>query len=815
MKKKQKIGKARRDKYYHLAKETGYRARSAFKLIQLNRKFNFLQKSRVVIDLCAAPGGWLQVAAKFMPMSSLIVGVDLVPIKSIKNVTTIVDDITTESCRQNLKKELKTWKADCVFNDGAPNVGSAWVQDAFSQAQLTLSALKLASEFLKKGGYFITKVFRSKDYAALLVTFQALFTKVHATKPQASRNESAEIFVVCQGYLAPAKVDPKLLDLKYVFKEVEEENKRKIDIFKPEKHKRQRDGYAEGNYLLFTTNKVSDFVACENPIEMLSATNQLLFDAADDDKYINHPLTTEEIKTCLNDIKVLGKKELKGILTWRRKLRKEEKDAKQQAEVDEKEADEEPEKEAEETEESLDKMIEDLKENEARELKKKKKKARENKMKLSERIGKKAAGTIESSLEADLFSIKDIHSKKHLGRVDEEGMDQEAGYKEDDDTDEALEFESEDESDADSDEENNDLYDDSMYGSKRPSMDEESILLSEEQTKAMLKLRKNKKSSKDEDNPLLMDINKDDEVPKKAKTSVWFKKDAFKNLEDDNDEEEDYDIEQLMKDLKKKGTKIVGEEDQNDKNIEESVAKKKNSDAGEGMLSKKKKRKVTFVDRRKKSEPQKKAKQGFEVVPQGTQVVKFLTPEALALGEAMVTSRKRKRDIIDESFNRYSFGPENLPSWFEDEEKKHTLTQLPITKEEVNYYKEKLKEINARPMKKLFEAKARKKQKMLRKLEKVRRKADNVLGATDVSENEKMNQVKSMYKKAGLLSKKKIEKKYVVAKKSLAGKRYPRPSGVKGIYRVVDPRMKKDLRAMKQKEKTVNRGKKGKKRKAR
>jgi AdoMet-dependent rRNA methyltransferase SPB1 len=178
----------------------------------------------------------------------------------------------------------------------------------------------------------------------------------------------------------------------------------------------------------------------------------------------------------------------------------------------------------------------------------------------------------------------------------------------------------------------------------------------------------------------------------------------------------------------------------------------------------------------------------------------LLTAEAVSLAQDLVNRRKTKTELINDGFTRYSLNSkEDLPSWFLDDEARNFIPNIPITKEAVQALRAKQRALDVRPIKKVAEAKARKKFKAAQRLEKALKKAEGVTKTTELTEREKAQQVEKLMRR-GLAKNKKKEVKVVVAKgvhKGLKG----RPKGVKGRYVMVDPRMRKEMRAKKAREK--------------
>ncbi|CCE65689.1 hypothetical protein TPHA_0M01140 [Tetrapisispora phaffii CBS 4417] len=215
-----KRSKDKRDLYYRKAKEQGYRARSAFKLLQLNEQYHFLDDPNLkrVVDLCAAPGSWSQVLSRKLFVDNKseddsgkkIIAVDLQPMSPIDNVTCLQADITHPKTFNKILELFGNEKAQFVCSDGAPDVTGLHDLDEYVQQQLIMSALQLTTCILEKGGVFIAKIFRGRDIDLLYSQLGFLFKKIICAKPRSSRGTSLEAFIVCLDYCPPKDWVPKL-----------------------------------------------------------------------------------------------------------------------------------------------------------------------------------------------------------------------------------------------------------------------------------------------------------------------------------------------------------------------------------------------------------------------------------------------------------------------------------------------------------------------------------------------------------------------------------------------------------------------------
>ena len=190
----------KREYYYKKAKAENYRSRATYKLVQANEKYQFIKRNDVVVDLGAAPGGWIQAARKMTGKHGFVLGVDLKPIEPFTQeyVRTIVADITDPDTIQQILSFLPR-KADVLISDAAPNITGVWEVDHARQIDLATEALRIAKCVLRPSGNIFVKVFQGDLLDDYIQALKASFDAVKIVKPQASRAKSSEMYILALG----------------------------------------------------------------------------------------------------------------------------------------------------------------------------------------------------------------------------------------------------------------------------------------------------------------------------------------------------------------------------------------------------------------------------------------------------------------------------------------------------------------------------------------------------------------------------------------------------------------------------------------
>lgn len=184
-----------------MAKRAGYRSRAAFKLKQLDERYKLLKRGDVVVDLGAAPGGWLQVARERVGKEGFVLGVDLQPIKEIsyENVTTLVADITNSKTWERIMEKLPK-PASVVISDASPKISGIWDIDHAKSIELARATLNLSGKILRPMGRMLIKVFQGGLFDDLVADVRKEFDFVKVSKPEASRKRSAEAYIIAKRF---------------------------------------------------------------------------------------------------------------------------------------------------------------------------------------------------------------------------------------------------------------------------------------------------------------------------------------------------------------------------------------------------------------------------------------------------------------------------------------------------------------------------------------------------------------------------------------------------------------------------------------
>lgn len=191
------VKERKREYYYRKAKAEKLRSRAVYKLLQAVKKYKFIKPGQVVVDLGAAPGGWIQASIRLVGPSGFVLAVDLKQIEPVDspNVRTIVGDITEPQTNQDILEFLPR-SADVVISDVSPNISGIWELDQARQIDLARQSLRIATSILRSGGNFFVKVFQGSILNDFVNETKQYFSFVKLVKPKASRAKSAELYVL-------------------------------------------------------------------------------------------------------------------------------------------------------------------------------------------------------------------------------------------------------------------------------------------------------------------------------------------------------------------------------------------------------------------------------------------------------------------------------------------------------------------------------------------------------------------------------------------------------------------------------------------
>lgn len=192
-----RLEEAKRDYYRKQAREQGYRSRAAFKLQQINNKYHLMGRGSKVVDIGCAPGGWLQVSSMLVGNVGQVVGVDVAPVKAVaKNTTILQEDIASASAAEKITGAMRGSMADVVLADLSPKLSGIWDMDHYKQIDLCNTVVALLPSVLEVGGSCVVKAFEGGELRGFVERMSNSFSRVEISKPNASRKESSEVYLV-------------------------------------------------------------------------------------------------------------------------------------------------------------------------------------------------------------------------------------------------------------------------------------------------------------------------------------------------------------------------------------------------------------------------------------------------------------------------------------------------------------------------------------------------------------------------------------------------------------------------------------------